>query len=197
MIVNFLKQTWLVMAAAVVFGLLVAAVAGQLEDRIKQNAIEKRDRELRKLFQEHGAGCQFTEQTGTNEQGNEVPYFIARDANGQIVGYALEHSGGGFADKIKLLIAVDASLEKIKGYAVMKSNETPGFGDKITGDFRKEFVNCKAVKLKVETKGDRYQPNDNIIVAITGATISSTAVTKIVNEAVAILKEVTKNLKKG
>jgi len=189
MVVKFLKQSWLVMAAALAFGLLVAVVDGQLKDRIRQNAIEKRNRELRKLFQEYGEGCQFAEQTGKNKQGEEVTYFTATDASGKIAGYAMEHVGGGFADKIKLLIAVDANVEKIKGYAVMKSNETPGFGDKIIGDFQKEFVNCSAVKLKVETKGTRYDPKDDIIVAITGATISSEAVTKIVNEAVVILRQ--------
>jgi electron transport complex protein RnfG len=190
MVVKFLRQTWLVMASALAFGLLVAAVAGQLEGRIKHNAIEKRNRELRKLFQEYGDGCQFAEQTVKNKQGEEVTYFTATDADGKIAGYALEQVGGGFADKIKLLIAVDARMEKIKGYAVMKSNETPGFGDKITGDFRKEFVNCKAVKLKVETKGKRYDPEDDVIVAITGATVSSEAVTKIVNEAAVILRQI-------
>ena len=191
MVVKFLKQSWLVMASALAFGLLVAAVDGQLKDRIKQNAIKKRNRELRSLFQEYGEGCQFAEQTGINNQGEEVTFFTATEASGQVVGYAMEHVGGGFADKIILLIAVDASVEKIKGYSVMKSNETPGFGDKIIGDFQKEFVNCKAIKLRVEAKGDRYQPEDDIIVAITGATISSEAVTKIVNEAVVILKEIT------
>jgi len=192
MLVKFLKQTWLVLAAALAFGLLVAAVDGQLKQRIEDNKIKKRNRELRALFQEYGATCAFTVQTGKDTEGKKVPYFVAQDATGQIVGYALEHVGGGFADKIVLLIAVDAELENIKGYAVMKSNETPGFGDKITGDFRKEFVNCSAVKLKVVTKGKRYDPEDDVIVAITGATISSEAVTKIVNEAVVILKQVMK-----
>jgi H+/Na+-translocating ferredoxin:NAD+ oxidoreductase subunit G len=193
MVVKFLKQSWLVMVAALTFGLLVAAVDGQLKDRIKQNAIEKRNRELHSLFQEYGEECQFAEQTGKNKQGEAVTYFTATDADGQIVGYAMEHVGGGFADKIILLVAVDANLEKIKGYSVMKSNETPGFGDKIIGDFQKEFVNCSAEKLKVETEGKgfkKYDTEDDVIVAITGATVSSEAVTKIVNEAIVILRQI-------
>ena len=194
MLIKFLKQTWLVLAAALAFGLLVAGVDGQLKDRIQQNAVEKRTRELQTLFQDYGVACQFTVQTGKDKEGKEVRYFVAQDATGQIAGYALEHAGGGFADKVVLLIAVDAKRETIKGYAVMKSNETPGFGDKITGDFQKEFVNCSTDKLKVETEGKgfpQYDPEDDVIVAITGATISSEAVTKIVNEAVVILKQVT------
>ncbi|MBN1846857.1 MAG: FMN-binding protein [Sedimentisphaerales bacterium] len=186
-----MKQTWLVMAASLAFGLLVAAVDGQLRDRIKQNAIEKRNRELRSLFQEFGQECRFAEQTGQDKQGNDVTYFTAMDARGRIVGYATEHVGGGFADKIRLLVAVDAALEQIKGYAVMKSNETPGFGDKITNaEFRDQFVQAPAGKLKVETRGDRAV-KDETIVAITGATISSEAVTKIVNESIVIIKELT------
>ena len=200
MIVKFLKQTWLVLTAALAFGLLVAAVDGQLKQRIEDNKIKKRNRELSKLFQEYGDTCQFTEQTGKNKAGEKITYFVARDTaaqdpNNNIAGYALEQVGGGFADKIILLIAVDAKVEAIKGYAVMKSNETPGFGDKITGDFQKEFVNCSAEKLKVETEGKgfkKYDPEDDVIIAITGATISSEAVTKIVNEAVLILKECAK-----
>ena len=50
----------------------------------------------------------FSELRFTDKDGNEIAYFIAKDADGQVVGYAMEHIGGGFADKIKLLIAVGA-----------------------------------------------------------------------------------------
>ena len=38
MLINFIKQSWLVIVAALVFGLLVAGVHGQLKGKIEQNA---------------------------------------------------------------------------------------------------------------------------------------------------------------
>jgi electron transport complex protein RnfG len=99
--------------------------------------------------------------------------------------------GGGFADKIVLLVTLDPGLEKLLGIAVLKSNETPGFGDKIKNPpFKDQFGGCPVQeKLMVVKTGDRSKV-DREIVSITGATISSEAVTKIVNDAVREMKTI-------
>jgi len=188
---RFVKQSWLVMVSALVFGLLVAAVHGQLKDRTEENKRLKLQRQLQALLR---AAQSF--ETVTNDAG-ETLYYLGKDGSGKVVGYGLVASGSGFADKIELLIAFDGELRTLRGIAVLKSNETPGFGDKIRDkskdgqtSFKDQFVGCPIEKkLTVEKTGDR-DVADEKIVAISGATISSEAVTTIVNKAIVTIKSV-------
>lgn len=182
---KFIKDSWLVIVSALVFGLLVAGVNGALKGDIEKNKVKKRDNSMVALM---GEGCSFELVKVSGQDGKEFEYFIAKKGE-EIAGYCFLGTGGGFADRIDLLIAVDSKFDKCKGFAVMYSQETPGFGDKIKptgpGTFSDEFVNtvCPAqgAKLKVEKTGDKADRSDRTIVAITGATITSDAVTKIVN----------------
>lgn len=174
------------MLAALVFGLLVSGLYGQLEPKIKEQARLKLEREMKSLM----TAATVFEPVPDAEQ---PQYFIGKDAEGTIVGYAIQMEGGGFADKIKLLVAVDEPLENLLGIGILKTNETPGFGDKIKGgEFKDQFIDIPTDKLKVSKDGERSL-KDEFIIAITGATISSDAVTKIVNNAVNQLKELLGN----
>ena len=182
MLVNFLKQSWLVIVSSLVFGLLVAGASTALEPRIKRNAAAKIENEMKLLL----AGAQtFDAVRGPD---GAVQYWKGLDGD-RLVGYAFRAQGGGFADKISLLVAVDGTFKKLLGIAVLASNETPGFGDKMKEPlFRDQFNGCPAKKLSVVKTGDRSKV-DTQIVAITGATITSTAVVKIVNHAVAVMQK--------
>ncbi len=190
MIINFLKDSWLVMLASLVFGLLVAGVHGQLKDRIAQNAQDKLNDKLHVLLSDADS---FDSQTATTDTGEEIKFSVGKDNTGKVLGYAFKTSGGGFADNIELLIAFNPDITSVKGMAVLKSNETPGFGDKIKEDeFKNQFGGCPAQdKLVVVLTGDRSKA-DREIVAITGATISSDAVTQIVNRAILKMRAVVK-----
>lgn len=188
---KFIKDSWLVILASLVFGLLVAGVHGSLKDRIAANNIIKRDTSMKRLM---GENCTFDEVAVPD---SDKTYFVAKE-NGQIMGYCFAATGSGFADRIDLIIAVDDRFEKCKGFAVMYSQETPGFGDKIVpvgpGTFSDEFINSPCPvdgsKLKVVKTGDKNNRSDREIVAITGATISSDAVTKIVNKSIIEMKAI-------
>ena len=181
--VSFLRQSWLAVASSLVFGLLVAGVYGGLEGRIAQNQKRKMAAAMRALLP---AAATFEEVRSAD--GQRVEYAVGQ-ANGGTVGYVIEQGGKGFADEIVLLIAADGRLERVVGTAVLKSNETPGFGDQIkNAEFRDQFTGAPAEELAVVKSGDRGA-KDREIVAITGATISSDAVVRIVNEGVAKLKQ--------
>ena len=180
---NFIKQSWLVIVAALVFGLLVATIHGQLEGKIAENAREKLEREMKFLL-----GQDSTFEAVPDEAGENVLYYAGKDMDGQLVGYAFAATGGGFADKITLLVAVDGKMEKLLGIAVLKTNETPGFGDKMKEPyFKGQFSGCPSPaagnKLTVAKTGEMSKV-DREIIAITGATVTSEAVVKIVNDAV-------------
>ena len=115
-------------------------------------------------------------------------YKAVSDAN-ECVGWSFETVGSGFADKIKLVVALDKNVEKIAGFDVLSSNETPGFGDQIKYDFfRDQFKGAPAGELKLVIIGQRDEI-DSEIVAISGATISSEAVIEIVSNSVTQVKE--------
>jgi len=102
-------------------------------------------------------------------------------ADGSCLGWAFVCQGPGFADKIRLVLAADSKFEKLAGFGVLTSNETPGFGDKIKGDyFRNQFAGAPVEGLGLSKTGD-HKRIDSEIVAISGATVSSEAVIKILN----------------
>lgn len=105
------------------------------------------------------------------------------DANGKAVGFAIPAEGAGFQDAITLIYGYDPSNKTVIGMEVLESRETPGLGDKIAFDpaFKKNF---EALEVEPEIvlvkKGEKTKPNQ--VDAITGATISSRAVVKILRE---------------
>jgi len=110
--------------------------------------------------------------------------FAAYDARGNFVGYAIPAQGAGFQDTISLLYGYDPVRRRITGMEVLESRETPGLGDKIFKDetFRAEFTDLAVQPQVVLAKhGEGDEPHE--VDAITGATISSRAVVKIINQA--------------
>lgn len=121
------------------------------------------------------------------------PAYAAYAADGQLKAVAIVGAGGGYAGPVQVMFAYDPGCQCIIGSKVLKSNETPGFGDKLDTDpaFRENFKALDArvdpagtalantiVTVKHGTKTEPWQ-----IDAITGATISSRAMGKAANQA--------------
>ncbi|MBI2375788.1 MAG: FMN-binding protein [Deltaproteobacteria bacterium] len=104
------------------------------------------------------------------------------DASGRAVGFAVPAEGAGFADTIKVLYGFDPKKRAIVGMEVLDSRETPGLGDKIAFDpqFRANFTQLAVEPGIVPVKrGNKTKPNE--VDCITGATISSKAVSSILD----------------
>lgn len=112
---------------------------------------------------------------------NDESVYAGYDAKGQFVGYAVPGSGPGFQDTIDLLYGYDPSRHEIVGMQVLESQETPGLGNKITKDqkFLVQFSHLVVVPTVILKRGNASKPNE--IDGITGATISSRAVVRIIN----------------
>lgn len=166
------------------FGLLIAVTNAGLSPRIEQNKINKRNRLIGAMLPEARNFAALDTQFEIALDGGrkeKVEVFKAQSESGQCVGWSFNASGPGFAGKIELVAAVDASFEKIAGFDVLSSSETPGFGDQIKYDYyRSQFKGAPAEQLKLVTIGDPRKI-DSQIVGITGATVSSTAVVDILN----------------
>jgi len=115
---------------------------------------------------------------------DEPVVYGGYDEQGDFVGYAMPAAGPGFQDTIAILYGYQPAEKIVVGMEVLESRETPGLGDKIYKDavfvagFSALFVEPEIIAVK---KGTKSQPNE--IDAITGATISSKAVVRIINEA--------------
>jgi len=180
----FMKESWLLLACSFFFGLLIAMTNAALSGRIEQNMAAKLN-DLTKVllpgaevFQPVEADIQVTLPDGSKEKAR---IFEVLSGDKQRLGWSFNAHGSGFAGPVELVIAVDKDFQKIMGFDVLASSETPGFGDQIKSDFyRKQYTNAPAERLSLVKMGDPALA-DTRIVAITGATVSSQAVVNIVN----------------
>ena len=194
----FMQQSWLLIVASFCFGLLIAVTNAALSPRIRQNEINKRNHLVSALLPEAKNFIPLDKQIEIQPfrgKIENIEIYKAVSETGECVGWSFEAVGSGFADKIKLVVALDKNFEKIAGIDILASNETPGFGDQIKNNYyRDQFKGAPAGELKLVTVGEPGKI-DSEIVAISGATISSEAVIEIVSNYVTQVKE--QMLKKG
>ena len=111
--------------------------------------------------------------------------FAGYDDSGKLLGFAIPAEEPGFQDIIGGILGYDPIQKIIIGFEVLDSKETPGLGDKIMKDaaFQNNFkalaVDPQIVAVK---KGEKRSPNE--VEAITGATISSKAVVRLLQKAI-------------
>lgn len=118
--------------------------------------------------------------------------YAGYDQDHKLVGIALTAAAQGYQDTVKILYAYDPYNSCIKDFVVLKSTETPGFGDKIATDesFLKNFecldakVNEEQSALAHDIKTVRHGTKKNPweIDAIAGATITSNAVGRMLDK---------------
>ena len=112
--------------------------------------------------------------------------FAGYDSGGKLLGVVLEASERGYADVISALYAYDPIAKAVTGFRVVEMKETPGLGDKITKDpdFLKNFEKLDASHPIATVKhGTKKNPWE--IDAISGATISSRAVGRMLQKSTA------------
>jgi electron transport complex protein RnfG len=121
------------------------------------------------------------------KQNGTSKFYTVYDAwlpDGKMVGHVVKANGQGYADKIELLVGLNAQGKTITGLFVLDQKETPGLGAKILEDaWRGQFKDKSTENTLSVVKGGGA--NDEQIDAISGATISSRSVTGIVNTVVA------------
>jgi len=197
---KYLKQAWLVLLLAIAFGAALAGVQvtwgpkidanreqkarmqipGILAGRPDLSAAEAADalenlliRKLKLSVATPGGG----------ETTYEV-YAVSRKGAGGEAGWVVKAKGSGYADVIQLLVGLSPDGRKITGMAVLANNETPGLGNKIANaPFEEQFAGLNAETPVTVTK-EKPPAGANGVQAISGATISSEAVSEIVNKAV-------------
>ncbi|MCD6502499.1 RnfABCDGE type electron transport complex subunit G [bacterium] len=113
----------------------------------------------------------------------------ADSAESEPVGYVITALGNGFSSTIRTVVGIESDFS-IEAIEIVYQSETPGLGTRCVevkekGEepwFEKQFDGKKIAQLAVDKDGGSIK-------AITGATITSRAVTQSVEKAVEKLKE--------
>lgn len=113
------------------------------------------------------------------EVSGQKEWFTA-EKGGKVIAYVVPGETKGYGGAIKMLVAVTPD-GKVVDYTILSANETPGLGDNAAKEpFKSQFKGKSAEALTVV----KDPSNKENIQAMTGATISSKAVTLGIKEAV-------------
>lgn len=191
-----LAQAWLVLLLATLFGTALAGIQAKLGPVIEANKVKETMAKIpvlvlgedlaAELAADHQALTIKSRVVEIKKNGT-TKYYTVYDAwlpDGKMVGHVVKADGQGYADKIELLVGLDARGKAITGLFVLDQKETPGLGAKILEDgWRGQFKDKSTGKNLSVVKGGGAKEDE--IDAISGATISSRSVTGIVNTTVA------------
>jgi len=178
-----------------VCGLLIVSVYLGTQPVIERNRAAALERAILEVLPEARSSRSFEQ----SEEGPFVPVPVSGvggplvhagyDSSGQLVGLAVEAAGMGYQDVIRLIYGYEFRSNAIIGFRVLESRETPGLGDKIETD--SHFLeNFKELDVSLSDDGSRIaNPIEAVktgekqhpwqVDGITGATISSVAIAKI------------------
>lgn len=196
-------QAWLVLLLCLCFGSALAAVHVVLSPAIEANKVNETREKVPALVLGEEKALALT-QSGDSldivsrpvqveKSGRSLSYAVFEAIlKGDRVGWVIKSSGQGYADKIELLVGLDANAKTVSGLFVLDQKETPGLGNKvIEPQWRGQFIGKPAASTLAVTKSGASAPDE--IDAVTGATISSKAVVQIVNTALADVRPVLKD----
>lgn len=166
-----LRLALTLLAITAVVAAALAGVNAITKDRIAQIKLENTQAAIEAVLPGGGEEVPFTDDTGL-----VAKVYEAED------GYAIEVTPAGFGDIVDLMVGVSKD-GKVLGISVIEHAETAGLGAVAAAEtsageaFRGQYVGMEGT-LAVTKDGGAVE-------AITGATITSRAVTKGVNAAIA------------
>ena len=172
-------------------GWLIVTVYNITLPAVQKHAAEQVDAAVREVLEAPArwdtlylVGGALTAKLPAGRDGAEAPQaFVGYDGSGKRIGVAITAAEPGFQELINLMIGFDPATGALTGYKVLDEQETPGLGQRIETDtnFTHQFPGRVAPLEGVK----RPPANANEVQTITGATISSRAVLRIINDAVA------------
>jgi electron transport complex protein RnfG len=177
-----------------VCGVLIVAAFQFTLPAIERNKAEALEKAIFEVIPGAKTKSLFEDRAGmlVAAQGNDgsgARYYAGYDQDRHLVGVAVETTGQGFADVLRVIYGYSPQKQAIVGLKVLESHETPGLGSKIETDprFLNNFEALDVATTKDDARiqnpialakrGDKSHPWQ--VEAITGATISSRAITDI------------------
>jgi Na+-translocating ferredoxin:NAD+ oxidoreductase subunit G len=177
--------------------LIVSAYEGTL-DAVNANKKIALERAVLKVIPEAAKVDEYVATpAGIQPAGASIPegavkLYAAYGKAGELKGIAAEAAAKGYADTVRILYAYNPEKQVVTGIGVINMRETPGIGDKIRTDtaFLKNFealdvklaADMKALANAVKAVKHGTKQNAWEIDAISGATVTSKAVGRGINE---------------
>lgn len=171
-------------------GSFLATVGILTKDRIALN----KQREIQEAIIAVVPGTEVSEKLFEEK---DLSIYGGKDPEGNLIGYGILASGIGFQDKISFMLGTNTSLTTIKKLKIIEQKETPGLGAKIEEeDVFLKFWENKDCSEPLTLRKPAVQTAEELgateINTITGATISSESVLKIVNSSLERVRQLIK-----
>lgn len=194
---------------AMISGLLVVLVYEFTKPIIAENQRLATERAIFKVLPKAVTRLTFVVEQGklvlADDKTVGVLIYAGYDKQNQLVGTAINAAAQGYQDTVKILYGYNPDSSCITSFDVLKSTETPGFGTKITSDegFLANFkcldaqINVAQSGLANVIKAVRHGTKQHNweIDAISGSTITSNAIGRMLNKSAQALHPViAKNL---
>ena len=180
---EIIKPTVSLFLTAAVVTLLLAVTNSVTAPKIEELQIKTVNETKSKVLP--GADS-FSDELTVSYNGTEYSYYEGYK-NSQTAGYIFTTVSKGYGGDITVMVGVDAS-GSVEGIDFITISETAGLGMKAdTDDFKSRYKGKSGVINVVKNS-----PGENDIQALTGATITSNAVTQAVNTALELYGEVSR-----
>ncbi len=161
---------------ALVCTALLAGTNLLTKDKIANLAVQASMEAKQAVFAD---AASFSDEKTVEYNGNEIPYYEALDGEGNIIGYVFATTTKSYGGDITCMVGISCADNKITGVELTSINDTPGLGMKAKGeDFLSQYTG-RGGNIGV----NKNEKTDTEIKAISGATITSKAVTTAVNDA--------------
>ncbi|MDL2310828.1 FMN-binding protein [Peptostreptococcaceae bacterium OttesenSCG-928-C18] len=180
-----------------VAAVLLAVVNGATSPIIETRAKKDYDDSLKIVFEnadefksiEDMESDKKEELTKIKDDNVNIDDIVYAYSGGEVIGYVFKTIGkGGYGGDITFVIGVDKETHNITGYKVLEHSETKGFGSQVTEE---PFIGSVVGKsMDNEIVSAANPSSENEIQAISGTTISVTAILNGLNGAVNALAEV-------
>lgn len=184
---DIVKPIVVLLAICIIIPLALSVTNGITADRITKLNEQNAKATMNKLLKADS----FEELTFGK---NEFVYYTGIKDD-KTVGYIFTTSSKGYGGEVSVMTAVNTEGKILQVAILDATNETPGLGQNVTKEsFYSQYEN-KIFGIEVKKNGAKEENNE--INAVTGATISSKAVTTAVNDALNKFKQITEKAEEG
>ncbi len=175
---EFIKLSSILCVITLVAALLLAGVNKLTAPRIAEAEVKATEEAMKKIIPAADSFVKLNENVSAAKSGDAV------------IGYCAKVSTTGYGGEISMMVGLDTEAY-LYGIEILSHSETAGLGAKIIEDgFKSQFIG-KNYLLEV-VKNPTDSPDQ--FTAITGATISSRAIAKGIEESVYLVDEAIKEV---
>lgn len=195
---TIIKDTVILLIITLVSGFILATVNKVTKEPIAYARTEEKNKAYRRMFKEAETFEEneiLTEKCNSSEEflkdkgfnGTKVDEALIAKSNNETIGYILNAtSPNGYGGNIQVSLGLDKE-GKIQGFEILSISETVGLGMKAKDDeFKSQFAGKNVKEIKYTKAGASAEDEIN---AISGATITTSAVTEAVNSALVYAEE--------